>query len=257
MLNHKWIFLTIGLVTGGAAGFYAGKKVYEKKANDRADQQIAEMQEYYQRADTYARTSDEEVKNEVNPVEGVDREAGPLSPEERKRIKKQLEENYHKTIDYASIYRQKNNNLTVAEEEAAEAESQHPVDSDEDEDADGNNIEGDPEEEVEDPTEEEMAMRVDEERKENAGRPPKIISVDSLGELPTHISHETLFYYVLDETVTDENDNVIDDFERLIGDALWKYNFTDSDDETTIYVRNFDLDTVYEVTKQNSAFYAE
>lgn len=251
---NKWLYLIFGLTAGGAAGFYAGKRVYEKKANDRADKQIAEMQEYYQRADDYARASDEEVKNEVNPVQGVDREAGPLSPEERQRIKKQLQTNHQITTNYAAIYEQKNKDVVEADDEA---ESQHPIDSDEDEDGDGQNIEEDPKEEYEESSEEELAMEMDKEREKNKGRAPKIISVDSLGELPNYVSHETLFFYVLDETVTDENENVIDDPERLIGDALWKYNFAYNDDETTIYVRNYDLDTVYEVTKQNSAFYTE
>lgn len=264
-MNNKWIFLALGLVSGGAAGFVAGKMVYEKKANDRADQQIAEMAEYYQRADSYARTSEEEVENEVNPSLGADRDKGILSQEERDAIKKKLQDNRTKTTNYAAMYGNSNGTMSEAEAEAMLGQ-QHPVDSDEDEteedQEDYNPAEREEEEsseEDEDPdsVEEEEAMEIDSERKANKRRNPKIISVDALGDIPTYYTHETLFYYVMDETTTDENGNVIDDVERLIGDALWKFNFAFNDDETTIYVQNFELDTVYEITKQFCAFYSD
>lgn len=258
-MNKNILFFIGGLLTGAAGGFFAGKYFYEKKANDRADQQIQEMEDYYEEtygdalADRYKRESSDEV--EVNPVEddettNTGREDGVLSPERREEIKRNLVRNHEQTTNYAAMYRQKNG-ASNAEEEF---DGGHPPDSDEDEDEIGNNIEEDPPEEPAETDAEEEFIQQEEERQRNKQRSPRLISEDSLGDIPGYYSQEILLYYVLDETMVTEDDDVIDDYHQLLGDCMEKYNFIDNDDENVIFVRNFQTDTVYEVRKVNKAW---
>lgn len=256
-MNKNILFFIGGLIAGGAGGFFAGKYFYEKKANDRADKQIQEMEDYYEEtygdalADRYKRESSDV---EVNPVDddetNTGREDGVLSPERREEIKRNLVRNHEQTTNYAAMYRQKNG----ASNAEKEIDGGHPPDSDEDEDELGQNIEEDPPVEPDEMTAEEAFIEQEEERKRNKQRNPRLISEDSLGDIPGYYSQEVLLYYVLDETMVTEDDEIIDDYHQLLGDCMEKYNFIDNDEENTIFVRNFQTDTIYEVRKVPKAW---
>lgn len=104
----------------------------------------------------------------------------------------------------------------------------------------------------------EEAIRRNEELKEirKSGKPPKIISQTAIGDLPEEYDEECLLFYALDQTLTDEDENIIDDPDILIGDSLTKYNFVDSDEER-IYVVNYVLEKVYEIVKVYENFTLE
>ena len=55
-------------------------------------------------------------------------------------------------------------------------------------------------------------------------------------------------YYTEDDLLVTEENEVIEDVQRLIGDALTKYDFA-KNDEKVIFVQNFELNTVYEIEK--------
>ena len=86
-------------------------------------------------------------------------------------------------------------------------------------------------------------------------RPPRIISVEKLGDLEPSWEVKTLFYYTYDETLVSENDEVIEDPYMYVGDALDKYGFVDNE-ESCIYVQNFRLHTIYEVEKCFTSSYS-
>ena len=109
---------------------------------------------------------------------------------------------------------------------------------------------------LENPTDEEIGEAMTKEHLANKNRSPRIISEESLADIPPYFDQKVLFFYRLDDVVTDEEDEVIDDPDYLLGDCLDKYNFRESD-EKLIFVQNFALDTVYEVQKINAAHYDE
>lgn len=88
----------------------------------------------------------------------------------------------------------------------------------------------------------------------NKGRDPRIISIEAAGDLPANIDHQILYYYKYDETVTDEEGMPIEDYERLIGGCLYKYDFVDSD-ERILFVLNYELDTLYEIEKLDDSWH--
>lgn len=238
-VKNVMIFVA-GAGSGGAIAALATKEYFRKKYAEIADAEIADMEDYYHRRV-------EEIVNyfpedeEVNPVDedynGISEEEAEGMTSDPDSIKEKLTRNYEQTTNYAKMYKGGKNKpargeLTEEEKEQLNAESESPT---------------------EDDSMEAQAERATEEHAANMDRPPKLISEDALGELPGYIEHKVLFFYKLDDILTDEEDNVIDDPDYLLGDCLDKYNFRESE-ETIIFVRNFALDTVYEVQKVDAAF---
>lgn len=87
----------------------------------------------------------------------------------------------------------------------------------------------------------------------NKHKKPKIISVEEIGNLPPGTDSRTLFLYTYDDTITDEDDEEIEQPELLLGDCLDKYDFYDSD-ERVIFVMNYELSTCYEISKIDAAW---
>lgn len=87
------------------------------------------------------------------------------------------------------------------------------------------------------------------EKNNNYDRPPKIISAEESDKLPSFIDQQVLYLYLYDYTIVDEEDNEIDDPERLIGDCLDECNFYDDNEKRIVFIMNYSLDTCYEVQK--------
>lgn len=231
---NKLGYFGIGILLGGIGGFFVGRYVTkekaEKEANARADAEIDEMRDYYNIGNTYINNGDDAGINEESEDQNESRENGIMAPEARNKLKAERraahEAIYNKTM-YNKMYKDD------------EADSEHPVDSDEDE-------------------VEHYMDKVADERKSNSGKSPKIISERALGEVPEYYDSQTLYYYMYDHTLVDDADNVVDEPGYLIGDALTKYGFIDDgNEETLIFVRNSELDTIYEIQKMHAAWYDE
>jgi len=234
MTNKNILMFGVGLIVGAGSGVLATMHYYKKKYSDFADQQIAEMEEYYGRTDNYIRTSGlPEDDAEVNPVQTEDdlpeRANGVLSQEKREEIKQKLLDNYAKTSNNATNYAQISKELFEQKREEIE-------------DAD--------------PDLETPEQTADDEHKKNFNKPPRIISADEYMNLPPYIDTQTLYFYHYDEIITDDDENEIPDPETLIGDALTKYDFADSD-ESIIFVMNYQLDTAYEIQRVMGSFREE
>ncbi len=212
------------LLAGGVIGFFAGRCYYAKKYKDIADKQISEMEEYYKRVDEYARKPDESEKDDQNES----RENGILPKDKRDAMRKDLFNNASRSdsVNYKGMYKNK--------KEVDPAELEHPED-------DQNDEEDNPEKEA------------FEEHRKNMNKPPRIISAEHASNLPMYIESECLFFYTYDEILCDENEDPIDEPERLIGDSLTKYGFADSN-EKTIYVLNYAMDTCYEIQKLDESW---
>lgn len=226
-----------GIVIGAAGGVLATKNYYQKKYEEEADRQIKDMEEYYGRTDSYVRGISEEGE-EVNPVEDFDEDEddyGPLTPEEAADIKERLRRNNRETVNYAKMYQNKplSERLEPLKEAVDEAFAA-----------------------VEEEEQETLEDRVNEEHEKNKGRKPRIISVEKLGEIDPHYEEETLFFYMYDETITTDEDEEVEEPERLLGECLDQYGFR-SNDETVIFVQNFALSKIYEVQKVMASFHEE
>lgn len=231
-MNKNLIFgiggLLIGAVGGGLCGWFGCKKKYEQQAAE----EIALMREHYEEKE---RT----VKKVLNAQYGVE------------QIKKKLnEEGYADTdINFAGSketlekmrdeskskyqYVDEKRGIMVTYEDPAESE--HPEDD---------------EEEAEDPDD---IGEVNREYEKNKHKNPKIISVEEAGNLPPGTENECLFLYTYDDTITDENDEEIEQPELLLGDCLEKYDFYDSD-EKIMFVMNYEMSTCYEISKIDAAW---
>lgn len=83
-------------------------------------------------------------------------------------------------------------------------------------------------------------------------RTPKIIKEEEYG-LTRYLETVQLFYYTGDGVLANEDEEIIDNVEATVGNALTKYDFINSD-ESTIYVRNWNLGCDFEITKVHSRF---
>lgn len=278
-MNIKNILIFVsGLAIGGVAGVFGTRKYFQDKYQKQYEADHDALEEYYHRTDEYARgDSDDEEEFEddgVNPVETDSRPGGRMTAEQRAEIKEKLNKNWEGTTNYAGMYREKNGYT-----EGKLAEAQHPLDQGEEGEIgpsdlkicancvhydrkdycnlvydnvsadyacdDFENVNGltTPEEEAFD------------DHQRNKNKPPKIISAEVYGELPAHIDKKVLYLYAYDETVVDEDndDEPLTEPERLIGDALTKYDFIDND-ERIIFVMNYALDTCYEIQKIDASW---
>lgn len=283
-MNIKNILIFVsGLAIGGVAGVFGTRKYFQDKYQKQYEADHDALEEYYHRTDEYAKgDSDDEEEFEddgVNPMETDSRPGGRMTAEQRAEIKGKLNKNWEGTTNYAGVYREKNGYT-----EGKLAEAQHPLDQ-------GEEGEEDPESntckccehyyhsegttfgycdqieesvnmtyscnkfessEYNDTTPEEDAF---DNHQRNKNKSPKIISAEAYGELPAHIDKKVLYLYTYDETVVDEDndDEPLTEPERLIGDALTKYDFIDND-ERIIFVMNYALDTCYEIQKIDASW---
>lgn len=235
MILNKPIIFVGGLVIGAAGGVLSTMTYFKHKYSEIADQQINEMAEYYQYRDTYARPSAEDMVEdvaEVNPVNhNEDRAAGPLSAEARNEIKEKLIRNHEITTNYAKIYEEKHPDLFKQASQMTQ-------------------------EEIEANEEPDIVDQVNAEHEAHKDDPPRIITADEFDALPPHIDTQALYFYHLDETLVDDEDDVIEDPALLVGNALSDTDFIDSG-EAIMFVLNPRLDTAYEIQRVDGAWYGE
>ena len=211
----------------GAAGGVVGSSWYwKRKYKSVADQQIQEMEEYYQRTDEYARKEREEERELGRQPEEL-REEGNLSDEKRKEIKEKLKRNREfgqQRTNYAAIYAGKNNNTDTEESmEDAEEEDQEPEPSDEEKEHD-----------------------------QNINREPELVTLEAVNRLDNYWDHECLTYNGLMVEVTDEDGEVVDDPYRLFGPLFSRFDqIFEEEDYGTIFILNYAQDTCYEVMYVN------
>lgn len=276
-MNIKTILLFIsGVAIGGAAGVLGSKRYFQNKYQKQYEEDHDALEEYYHRTDEYLRRSEEEeeTENEVNPIEEDSKPGGRMTPEERSKIKERLNQNWKGSTNYSGMYREKGG---YTEEKLAEGE--HPLDQVEngeeesicencsyyDYDYDNgycNLVEESVNRddscsdfvsslsENSDYTPEEEAF---DENQKNKNKPPKIISSEAYANLPSYVDQDVLYFYSYDEILCDDNEDPVEEPERLIGDALTKYDFTNSD-ERIIFVMNYALDTCYEIQKVDASW---
>jgi hypothetical protein len=226
-MNKKNLIMFIGgLIIGAAGGVFGTRTYFKKKYEEIADDEINHMRDWYEeKVSEVAEIIGDDGSDDEQEFVGEDPTV-KIDPNKMSEIKEKLVRNYEQTTNYAKMY-------GIRKEEEAVDSDDEATDSDD---------------------EYREAEALNEERvAEHKDGKIKIISADDAGELPAYYSCSQLFFYRDNDVVTDENDIVMDDYERYIGDSLDKFGFRDSD-EQTIWVKNPELDTVYEIRKFNTAF---
>lgn len=89
---------------------------------------------------------------------------------------------------------------------------------------------------------------------QESNKKPKIVSKEEF-DSPEYEYYDkvTLYFYKDDEVLATEDDEVIEDPFKYVGDALDKYGFR-KNSENVIYVRNYRLVCDYEIDKVDNAF---
>lgn len=72
-------------------------------------------------------------------------------------------------------------------------------------------------------------------------------------DVDTGVDYEELMYYRIDSVLTDAHDEVIDNPEGLVGKDVWES--LDSVESDMIFVRNFELETDYEISIDSNLSY--
>lgn len=280
MLNNniKYIlFFCSGVIAGCGASFYACKQHFKKKY----EEDLKMLDDYQGQIDRYTRIDHDydEAENEINPNEADSQPGGRMTPEERKAIKEKLDRNYRHTTNYAAMYK-KDEPTEESSDDVRHEEEMQDFDAfencrncfrcelgahngglgvafcaDKREEFDYSATKTDcvawlSRREMTDNPEEEQMFNDYQKKK---GRRPRIISSEKYSSLPGNIEQAVMYYYTNDDTLADENEEVIDDPETFVGDCLTKYGFADND-ETIIFVMNYNLATCYEIQKVEAAW---
>lgn len=215
MTKQNIAYLIAGIVTGTAAGVFGTRTYFKKKYEKISDEEINDMEAYYRKK--YA--SDLQYLS-LEEEEDIQKEASSINTRETGPLS--AEERAEIREKLQRNYEETTNYAAIYKNKKEE-----------------NKV-----------SEAEVAT---ENHHKNKHQEPRIISEDDLGDVPAYFENETLFYYSGNDVLTDEDDVVISDPEELIGDALDKYHFRESN-EKIIFVKNSELDTVYEIQKIDEDF---
>lgn len=251
VLNKPIIFVG-GLVIGAAGGVLSTMAYFKNKYNKIADQQIREMEAYYQKSDVFARGEYENDDNaEINPIDSAKEryikladdynnsnditERDLMNKDTREEIRAKLLKNHEITTAYSNMYDKEGNRI---DQNVKAGDLQRFF------------KEG---EEIEDP---EYGMseadKATADHLEHRNDPPKIISLQEFDDLPNYIDRSTLYFYNLDEVVADDNDEAIENPGMFLGNCLDE--FIDSGNDA-LFVYNPGLDTAYEIQRVDGSWF--
>jgi hypothetical protein len=257
MKKDNLLFLISGIAVGVVAGVFGSKEYWKKKFNDEADREIEDLREYYGIKTSYQRSEIGEKYDNLSENSENGRENGPLSQEVRSDIhenKKKVEPvNYNRI--YTDLKDQNDEKMTEKEQNTddfrvQDTDNTDGFDQEIADDLDRNDSEKDEYESVSDV----ISKEYFDDHQANKDRSPRVISAETVADLPDYYESRDLYFYANDETLTDENDEEIDDPEMIIGDCLDKYGFRENDEEL-MYVQNFSFGKVYEVHKKFDSYY--
>jgi hypothetical protein len=240
--NPKTMLLILG-VSGAVAGATLGVVVYkwqkkrlEKEFEDRLNRELEEMRQFYIRRykdGKFAtpRTAAEKLIEEA--ADAANRYAGEDLPTEEERKDIPVEKNQRR---YDKV---ETNAQAKADIQTGPVTIEKTVDH-------GVLVDGKPL----------VVEDWDAEAEEAQRRPeaPYVISFEEFNENTYEHSQSTITYYMGDDVLADEKDQLIDDVESVVGtDNLARFGHG-SRDPNVVYIRNERLEADYEVTRSTGRF---
>ncbi len=240
------IIFVSGAAVGGSTAALITYRLTVKKWEVIADERVKSMQDYVD--ELRAKDAAGELlsqlnysSDEIGPGDAQNKKEDTVKAEEVKKPVSSSNGNRRAgDIDYTSFYQGVEKPKGSAYEEVLASET-HPVEEDEEDEEDEDVL-----------TRHNRRIQEMLERNQGDKARPKIIRADEFDEYEFH-DKVTLYYYTEDNILTTEDEEIVDDVEAYIGDALTKYGFKDND-EKVIYVRNINRGTDYEVAKVFGSF---
>lgn len=93
----------------------------------------------------------------------------------------------------------------------------------------------------------------DEANRFTGDRGPYVINTEEFSEEMSHFDKLTIYYYEDDDTLTDDNEEILSDVNSIVGDALENFG-NGSDDPEVVYVRNERMAIDYEVIRLSKSY---
>lgn len=236
--------LIIGVLSGGLIGsiigYFVGKavtvEIAKKEANQYADEEIERMQKYYERK--FAGPIDDDSESNQRVSNGA-QESDNSTRRPGQEHESKTSGNHGRNVDYTKFYKKGSAKTGIEYEEESDPTAEY----------DGSTTE---EEEIDRETAD--VEREDEERRLNKNRPPKIISEDQLDDIPGYVTTSVLYYYPDTDVIMDEEDHIVGEegeYGQFLGTTIQDSGFDEDEDERLLYVRNFELDALYEIQKMD------
>jgi hypothetical protein len=222
-------FYALGMGVGAVTGYFVAKRMLKTKYSQIADDEIAEMREHYQ-----AKARALEAEAAKRPVDEIVKERGYSAPEGE------------------------------APPMAVPPPAQPPITVVEDEDEEGGeppNFDPERSEETRNLFQEAAVTHEwdwHEERKKRSPDIPYVIHYDERYETEEY-SDVTLTLYDGDGVICNERDEIVDpnDVDRLLGEKNLERFGHGSNDAAIVYIRNDELQIVYEVVKSPNSYAEE
>lgn len=212
--------LVTGLIAGAVSGVFAVRRYYDKLFLERES-------DLYDRIDAYKLELEESMHAQIVSIYNTGAGLNDIEHDQLVQAK-WAPGSTDNHVAYNKMYREGN--------------VQPPTDEDDE----------DPEEEEseygEDIPEQDVQHFEQHQQHLKTNRKPRLITEDDYNGLEPHIAKSVLQYYSGNKVLCDEMDEPIEDAFRLVGDALDKYDFANSN-ELVVFVRNYVLDTAYEVQR--------
>lgn len=239
------IFFTSGIVVGAGSMYFGLKKFFELKA----DKEICEVRAAYDKRM-------EDIEPKKSSLDGdiigpnVIEDAEPGVSETKSSIVRELN-NKPPLIDYAKMFREKDEHIISRDpsEDMIErelAESEFPKDDEEMSDEEDADAQADYET---------YKLNADHKKAIEENREPFIIGPDDFELTCSHYAKMSLHYYLQDDIVTTDDDELIN-VPDILGDCLETSGFSNNEDDI-LYVRNDVLMADYEIDKIFSQFTGE
>lgn len=224
-MNKKGLYFAAGLSLGAAVGSLVTYLVTRNYIWDKAESEMDAIREVYLEEIAKEAIKEDKPKKKVSDLINNNPDLS--------RVKEALKKNWEKPPLKATL-------------EAELAESEHPTDSDEDEKW----------EDV-DPEEAEAfdrAMNYEEEKRQVENDYPVIISDGEKAELGPNWNDRNWTYFTEDDEMVDEDDQIVEDFRRFVGNVLDDSGWLSDMDEDEVIVKSGEFMSVYTISKLFGAF---